>query len=168
MAVRAYVRGLSLAPLVAHKFWRRSSEERALLLRALLAVAVVRVAIWLLPFRSVRRLLVPMVASSGAGGETTREVVDRVAGAVNAVSPYVPGASCLTQALAAQVLLAGRGEACDLRIGVSKRPLGVKAHAWLESRHGVVIGGPQPEDLVPLPAFDGRRFQLDRAGGEAR
>jgi hypothetical protein len=54
----------------------------------------------------------------------------------------VPGASCLTQALAAQYLLARSGHRSQLRVGVAQDPSGrLLAHAWLVSDGRVVIGG---------------------------
>jgi hypothetical protein len=60
--------------------------------------------------------------------------------AVAAVSRFVPTATCLTQAFAAQMMLARAGHATDLRIGVAKRDGALEAHAWLEYQGTVVYG----------------------------
>ena len=65
-----------------------------------------------------------------------------VAWSVAAASRLVPGASCLTQALAGQRLLAERGLGSRVRIGV--RPDeggGFFAHAWLLRGDHVLLGG---------------------------
>ena len=77
---------------------------------------------------------------------------DRVAWAVEMASWRMPGAkSCLTQALAAQVLLGRRGYPTLLHIGVAKGEQGrFRAHAWLESKGKVVIGGLEQEPFTLL------------------
>lgn len=76
-----------------------------------------------------------------------------VAWAVHRVSRAVPGATCLTQALAAQLLLSRRGYPSRLRIGVAHAPGdGLRAHAWLESDGLVVLGGSGFEAFTPLSA----------------
>ena len=65
-----------------------------------------------------------------------------VAWSVAAASRLVPGANCLTQALAGQLLLARRGRASRIRIGVRPGPNGaLLAHAWLLSGSRVLLGG---------------------------
>ena len=73
-----------------------------------------------------------------------RDLVEtaRIAWAVRMVSRVVPLASCLTQAQACQILLARRGIASTLCLGV--RPGDgdrMVAHAWLVCERQVVIGG---------------------------
>jgi hypothetical protein len=87
--------------------------------------------------------------------------VDRIAWAVATVARYVPGASCLTQAFATQIILARAGEISDLRIGVTRNGAGqVRAHAWLESHDRIVIGAPVGPDVVPLPGLHGTRLEV--------
>src|SRR5438309_451978 len=71
---------------------------------------------------------------------------DRVVWAVVVASRYVPMSTCLTQALAAQVLLARRGYSAHLHIGVAKEgaEAKLKAHAWVESDGKVLIGSSEP------------------------
>jgi hypothetical protein len=57
-------------------------------------------------------------------------------------SRIVPGATCLTQALAAHYLCARAGHPTRIRIGVRKRDDGgIAAHAWLVDGETVLIGG---------------------------
>ena len=59
----------------------------------------------------------------------------------------VPGATCLTQALAAQYLCAKAGHATRIRVGVTRKDDGgIGAHAWLMDQTRVLIGG-RHEDL---------------------
>lgn len=57
-------------------------------------------------------------------------------------SRIVPGATCLTQALAVHYLRARAGHPTRIRIGVRKRDDGrIAAHAWLVDGDVVLIGG---------------------------
>ena len=82
---------------------------------------------------------------------------DRVVWAVVVASRYVPMSTCLTQALAAQVLLARRGFPAHLHIGVAKKGAEARfeAHAWVESQGKVVIGGSEPGRYTQLLALEG-------------
>jgi hypothetical protein len=64
-----------------------------------------------------------------------------------------PSATCLTQALAVQVLLARRGYPAILHVGVARHDKELKAHAWVESEGEVVIGGFELERYTPLAAL---------------
>jgi hypothetical protein len=83
--------------------------------------------------------------------------VERIVWAVGAAGRLVPRTTCLARALAAQALLARRGHASELRLGVAGGAGRVfEAHAWLERDGRVLIGGPVDERYVPLPAVDSR------------
>jgi len=105
-----------------------------------------------------------LVARAAQGGSELQEAddvfVDRIVLAVTVASRYVPKATCLTQALATQVLLARRGHSVHLRIGVARSETGeFQAHAWVECYGRVVIGGADaPVRFTPLPPLDGKRL----------
>jgi len=110
---------------------RLRADERGLALRALLLVATIRVALWILPFKRLRRL-------TGDGKKVPLSVshempVSRLVWAVIAASRRVPGATCLTQSLALHCLLTRAGHHSQLRIGANKDQAGkFQAHAWVE------------------------------------
>jgi len=132
------------------RLWRLFRSNWRLALAALFIVGVIRVALWVLPFRRIHRWIEKSGSSSGSDDVLRRM---RIARAVSVVSRFVPGASCLTQALAAQWLLRRRGEDAKLCFGIARSPSGaMEAHAWLEHDGGVLIG-----DLPNL--HDYRRFQ---------
>jgi hypothetical protein len=57
------------------------------------------------------------------------------------MSPYIPGATCLTQALAALTLLGHFGQPASLRFGIARQECGeLTAHAWVETEGKTVIG----------------------------
>lgn len=143
-----------------YKFFRLSSTDRSLLVKAALTVGTIRMGLWGLPFRTLRRLVGSVTQKSAGLPKADRASLDRIAWAVMVASRYVPAATCLTQALATQVLLGRRGYPACLRIGVEKGEGGqLQAHAWVESDGVVVIGGSEPEleRYTPLPALDGVR-----------
>jgi len=80
-----------------------------------------------------------------AGGQ--RELpVERRIWAVRTASRCFPPASCLTQALAAQVLLASAGIGACVQIGVSKvKSEALEAHAWLEKDGEILLGGSEAD-----------------------
>ena len=149
-----------------HKFFRLPATDRSLLVKAAFTVGATRLGLWVLPFRTLRRLLA-RVTQEPAGlrqacpersRRADRSSLDRITWAVTVASRYVPAATCLTQALATQVLLGRYRYPACLRIGVVKGEGGqFQAHAWVESDGVVVIGGSEPEleRYTPLPALDG-------------
>lgn len=75
------------------------------------------------------------------------------------VSRYVPRATCLTQALTAQILLKRYGHPAELKIGVARGKAGeLQAHAWVTSDGVVIIGGDEAEltqQYATFPAWEG-------------
>ena len=129
--------------------------DRRLTLHALRFVLPIRVALWLLPYRSVLRWTeakarVPRAANAASYSSSV------IARAVRRASHAVPDATCLTQALAARVLLARYGHSAVVRIGVRRDTLGAfKAHAWTEVGGVPVIGGEEIDSYTPLPDVRG-------------
>ena len=139
------------------RFVRLSATEQWLLLKAALLLVVIRVGLWFVPFQALRRLLTRAVDIQVGPWWPKQISVERVAWAVEVASRYTPGfRTCLTQALATQVLLARRDHPALVRIGVA-RGEGDKfeAHAWVESEGKVVIGGHDLERYTRLAALEG-------------
>ncbi len=131
------------------KFVRFSPSERRLLLRAIGAVAGVRVLLWLLPLQRLRTLI---ERTSRASRHALAASPEEIVWAVTAAAHYIPRATCLTQALSALWLLQRTGGSGLLRLGVARGEDGaIKAHAWLESGGRVMIGGGQLEEYIALP-----------------
>jgi hypothetical protein len=142
-----------------HKFRRLPVQSRHLRLKSLLLLGLVRLGLWLLPFRTLRRILARLRPAHAAAHEGHQASIRHIVWAVTVASRYVPAATCLTQALTTQVLLRRYGYAADLRIGVARSEAGeFQAHAWVECQGEVVIGGVQaPSRYTPLPTLDGER-----------
>jgi hypothetical protein len=124
---------------------RNSLSDQRLLMNALVVVCCVRLGLWLMPLGELTKIakkIAPRFADSGRPQIPNFQLTKKVCSSVRRVSRYVPSASCLTQALATQVLLARRGQVSTLQIGVKKGDEDqLKAHAWVESNGRIIIGG---------------------------
>jgi hypothetical protein len=116
-----------------------------------------RASLFLLALREViRARLRPECGSllplSDCGGSPPHYSVRQLTRAIVIASRVIPNATCLTQALAAQRLLARYGYESNLRFGVAKTDDGkLKAHAWIE-RSGQVVLGRFPEGAFTVLA----------------
>ena len=139
---------------------RRSPAEWRLAWRALRRVAWVRLALWRWPYAEVRARLVALRDARrtvGPARPTAGREAAALAWAVRVAARRVPKASCLTQAVALESLLADAGMRAEVRIGVARGADGsFEAHAWVEHDGRVLIGG------VP----DMERFSV-RPGGSS-
>ena len=131
-------------------------SDRTLFLIALLAIASVRVGLWLTSFRRLHRSLARIARPTGSPDPTPGEA-DRIGWAVGSAARFVPDATCLPQALAAEAILRRRGHPADLRLGVSRGDDGVEAHAWVESYGRVIVGDGDLDRFEPLEASDPAR-----------
>jgi hypothetical protein len=123
------------------RFASLRADDRRRFLVALPVVATVRAALWILPFGKLRPAIARLVGRpSGVPARSPTEA-DRIAWSVGSAARFVPKATCLTQALAGEVLLRRAGYPADVRIGVAKDSSGrLEAHAWVESGGRVMIG----------------------------
>lgn len=135
---------------------RRPPAERRLLVEALLVVAGARLALSLVPYRLLRRARRPMLRLARLFRSSSGSPAGLVA-ATRTAARHVPGASCLTQAIALHLLLERRRIASHLVVGVASTDGRFHAHAWVDRDGEVLIGG------------DVARFDpLLRLGGTAR
>lgn len=121
------------------------ASDWRVLLSALVVVVAFRVALWVFPYRFIRKMMVRSMSRATPPAETQRVLVrrKRILWAVHAVSRRLLGKKpCLTQALAAQWMLARTGVQPELKIGVAfGEERSLKAHAWLELDDRIIIGG---------------------------
>jgi len=117
------------------KRWSNRLPRMLPLMQALCIVALIRLGLSTLGYNRLRRI-VPV-----ARGAAPPEILKAVSWAVRRSARLVPGASCLSQALAAQFLLARRGFNSIIKVGVREEGGKILAHAWLISEGRVVIGG---------------------------
>jgi hypothetical protein len=136
-----------------------SVSEYSFLAQTVLITTLVRVGLWLLPFRKMQKIVNRLAGSSSHNKPARFPSIAQIARTVTVASRYVPAATCLTQALTTQVLLGRYGYPSTLRIGVARSKDGhFQAHAWVESDGRVVIGGAAEElaqNYAVFPAIDG-------------
>lgn len=131
--------------------WHRIREELPRLLRAYRLVWSVRTRLWILSFRELRERLnrAPVCPDPPPDRPTPMHL----AWTVVIASRFVPAASCLTQALATDLLLRAYGYQGIVHIGVAfKGNRKLTAHAWLEYDGAIIIGGRGHHDFQPLPS----------------
>jgi hypothetical protein len=128
------------------------SVHRHELLRAAAALALARLALWVLPFRAVRGLLSRMTCATVRRREMTEtEAAACVSWAVGVASRVLPASTCLVQAMATKTLLARHGFDSILRLGVTRADAGdFRAHAWVESGGRVVVGGKESPSIYSM------------------
>lgn len=146
---------LRSAPRRAAKFARLGPAGQWLVLRALGLLLRVRLALWLLPFRRVRDMADRLGRRSRSNATAKRFSAEDLTSFVFVAASYIPRASCLTQALVADVLLRRYGYEPLLKIGVSRPPgKAFQAHAWVELDGKVVIGHVESlGQYTPLPTL---------------
>ena len=164
---------MSKAHKLLAKLKRLKMFDFPLFVVAFVLLAIIRLGLWLLPFRLLFNLLMQVrnPFSISANAQTTdsnvrpnlfhspgiflpvrsrSQGVRNIIWSINKASQYMPGGvKCLARAMATQVLMNWYCHRSELHIGVNKVPGGdFQAHAWVEYQGHVIIG-----DLKDLPKF---------------
>lgn len=129
------------------RFSELSGNERLLLLRALIVVAVTRIALFVCSVVTARN-----VAGITARGRKSH-AVEQLVWAVTVASRHVPDATCLTQALAIHALLTQSGHPSRVEVGVMKHSR-FEAHAWVVCDGKVVLGAAEAGRYRPILAWE--------------
>jgi hypothetical protein len=138
------------------RVWRLPLAQKALLMEALVLLALARLAVLLLPFRRVARLLGRQYAQTPELHDPKQAAVVRCdAAMVGKAAKNVPWTSkCLDQALAARLMLARRGITATVYFGVKNGEQGqLEAHAWLRSGAQFVTGGENRDRFTVINTF---------------
>lgn len=139
------------------RFFALSAPQQWLLLKTLFLVAAVRLGLWVLPFRTVLRMVEALRRKGLSRTDSpSHSSVGEVIWAVKAASRWVPEATCLTQALTAHCLLGRFGHPAKLEIGVARGKEGaLEAHAWVEVGGETLIGSlPDLSRFSKFPPLD--------------
>jgi len=133
-------------------FVRLPVEDEWLLIKSFLLLGVVRISLFVLPFSSVRWLLLQWKRRTVRADRLDLNHIRKVTWAIKAASRYVPRASCLTQGISVVLLLDQLGQLAHLKIGVAKgTSQNLVAHAWVESHGRIVLGNdPNPSYYTVL------------------
>jgi hypothetical protein len=142
------------------QFLRLPAHQQSLLLQAAILLTTLRIGLKVVSFAAVRRMLNRWASPRSAGPTRERHRVAEppdVIRAVEAASRALPWVgTCLTEALAAHVLMGRRGQKSDLRIGVTRKANGkFDAHAWLEQDGVILIGAAGHAGYTPMPLLNG-------------
>jgi len=131
------------------RWWQKIAALDALQWRylalSLVLLPAIDVSLRCVGFRRTKRWLEARVKSPDAklGGNAVEATAAQIAAVVSlAGRRSLWPTSCLRQALGLWVLLARRGIASEVRVGVESMPeAGFAAHAWVERNDEVLIGG---------------------------
>jgi hypothetical protein len=119
------------------------------LLEAAALLTATRLVLLVSPRRATASLLRQASTARPANGATS--CARDVAQAVNRVSPWVLGSTCLSRALTGWLMLRRRGVPSIVRVGARQEGgVGVRMHAWLEVAGAPIIGSEEAADFVAL------------------
>ena len=138
------------------------NRDRVLLIEAVTALVFFGMALRLVSVERLRAWAGSLRPGNGS--------MDRIVWAVRTSARRVPGATCLSSALALQRMLSRRGYASELHIGVAWKDKDFAAHAWLVRGERVLIGEQERGDYMLLATWSaadlpGRPGQDDRHTG---
>jgi transglutaminase superfamily protein len=154
------------------KFLMLPADERRLLVRAVVLLALVRAGLGRLPFAMLRRLVTGGRLETGQASDGDRALADQVVWAVTAASRRMPRlTTCLSRALTVHAMLARGGYPSRLQIGVVRGSQGeLEGHAWVESDGRILIGGTEAEvrHFTALAGFGAGTDVRSRAVGTAQ
>ena len=138
------------------KFLSLSTADRSLLLKSAFLLGVITLGLELRSFQTMQRFSMGKRQKTARVRHADRPLANRIAWAVRVASRYVPAATCLSQALAARMLLKQQGYPARLHIGVAKGERGqLEAHAWVESEGSIVVGNSRDlSRYTPLPSLE--------------
>jgi hypothetical protein len=136
----------------ARKFLRFTGIERRLVIEAAVLLVWYRLAVWVLPFPLLRRLLFDDSASMPSVRQPRSEIRESI-WAIRVAQYYIPKTDvCLVESLVAKTLLRWEGYAPRLRIGVvNDRERDFEAHAWVECDGRMVMGMFGIGKITPFP-----------------
>jgi hypothetical protein len=140
--------------LFRRRRWPR--EEWLALGEAFVVLALVRLSLATMNFKRIERMTVRLVrrlAPQPVDGTPDDDA--RLGRAMRRAATLVPGAKCLAQATAAMVVSARHNRRSRMTIGVqlcASEAFG--AHAWLETPHGIPVGGDEAAQFAPLLSVD--------------
>ena len=143
-----------------NRLLRLPIADKLLLLEALLALASARLAMFLLPFRSIAAWMGTRGAQSpAAASPEDLRIAQKVGWAVAALARRVPWDSrCLAQALAGSAMLRRRGLEGTVNFGARRdQSTPLAAHAWLRFGPAIITGASGHESFQIFTSFARRR-----------
>ena len=122
-------------------FLRLNLRDKYLLIRIAFLMLAIRLGLSVVPFKVLLSFLRSWREGRASGHVLDPKRVKRAMWGIRVISPYIPGVTCLTQALAALMLLGTFDQTVSVRIGIAKEEGGdLIAHAWVETEGKIVMG----------------------------
>jgi hypothetical protein len=144
----------------------RTRADWSLFLRAYPLVWFIRIALWALPFPKLHAWAAKVREGKIGDRPLDPKSVYKVVWAVSAAARRVPKATCLTQALATQIMLGRRGHKTTLHFGARKDGERLDAHAWIEREGRILIGfNDNFRELARFPNIERERPEFHENGG---
>ena len=142
--------------LTAKLVWRVGPRNWLLLAETMGALLLASIAIRAVPFKRIAEAATRGPRSAEAPDQSNyRQQIDDVRWSVEAVAKRVPWRTvCFQKGLAAHFLLKRRGVPTRLHYGIdNKREEGLRAHVWVTSVAGPVIGTEIADEYVCVATF---------------
>lgn len=127
------------------RFIVSNSREKKMILWTIFWLFYFRLRNMILPYRLIKRSTSEEIVDEPSIETVNKPIIDEVSRTVERCQRFVPGATCLTQALATKAVLKRYGQNSTIRIGVAKSETSIDAHAWVEV-NGQIILGRQPNN----------------------
>ena len=127
-------------------------RNTTLAVKSLVVLCLMRLALCFLSYARIRSFF-----PAAQGRQQSHYYARQVARHIEHLGRFVPAASCLTQALALQYILAHSGHRSSIGIGVREtEPGNYAAHAWVRCNGFVVLGhrGTSLRSYAPLVELD--------------
>ncbi|MCA9795142.1 MAG: lasso peptide biosynthesis B2 protein [Candidatus Eremiobacteraeota bacterium] len=136
------------------RIWRLPWSARLLACELFLELLWLSLALRVVPFRRLARLLGQQGAQTPpAHPDQDHPTVLRVAGYTPRLARLLPWrCACLPQAMAAKRVLVRRGYRSTLYLGVRKDDA-LEAHAWLRYGNRIVTGKREMNSFTPISSF---------------
>ncbi|ELS02521.1 hypothetical protein Xen7305DRAFT_00022350 [Xenococcus sp. PCC 7305] len=116
-------------------------QDRILVIKATILLGLIRLGLKFLHLKTLRKCLNKISQSSQKPNRESISIY-KIIWSVTTASSYMPQVKCLARALAAKTLLEQQGYSATICIGVAKdQQQTFIAHAWVECKGRVVIGG---------------------------
>ena len=131
-------------------FFKLSSDRKSLFIQSMILTISILLLLSLLSFPRIKIVLNTL--SRRNTDQKNSKTVEDIIWSVKAASHYFPNATCLTQAIVAQIQLSKHNFSSTLNVGVNK--LGeFEAHAWIEIGDKIILGESET-DYTPIWKLD--------------
>jgi len=129
-----------------NSFFKLTNNKKSLIIKSLILMIFIRITITIFSF-SINKKISKIFSRTNKNQNDLVTVKD-IIWSIYTVSDYIPRATCLTQAITAQILLSRHNHPSKLKIGVTKNDE-FEAHAWLEIDDKIVLGESE-QKYVPI------------------